>query len=128
SVAAQPALVVCEANGSGCAPVEPGLRLSGSKLLRLERGVSEFELDAATRVEIGEGSELLLQDSPRTLELRAGVISLSRSAALAEAGPLTVKMVDRSMTLVGRTSFVARMDNLNRGQLFVTRGVVTAVE
>jgi hypothetical protein len=128
SVAAPPALVVCEANGSGCSPVRPGLKLSGNKLVWLERGVSEFELDAVTHVEVGEGSELLLSDSPRTLELRAGGISLSREDALATAGPLTVKMVDRSLLLVGRASIVARMENLNRGQLFVGRGTVTAVE
>jgi hypothetical protein len=29
-------------------------------------------------VEIGEGSAVLLQDAPRTLELRAGGIALSR--------------------------------------------------
>jgi Vault protein inter-alpha-trypsin domain/von Willebrand factor type A domain len=128
SVAAPPSLVVCEANGTGCSPVKPGLKLSGNKLVRLERGVSEFELDAATHVEVGEGSELLLSDSPRTLELRAGGISLSREGALADAGPLTVKMVDRTLLLVGRTSIVAHMENLNRGQLFVGRGSVTSVE
>lgn len=128
SVASPPALVVCEANGSACAPVKAGVRLTGSKLVRLERGVSRFELDGATHVELGEGSELLLQDSPRTLELRAGGISLTRADALATAGPLIVKLVDRSLALVGRSSIVAHMDNLNRGQLFVTRGVVTSVE
>ncbi|HXK20697.1 MAG TPA: VIT domain-containing protein, partial [Polyangiaceae bacterium] len=128
SVAAPPALVVCEANGSGCSPVRPGLKLSGNKLVRLERGVSDFELDAVTHVEVGEGSELLLSDSPRTLELRAGGISLSREAALAEAGSLTVKMVDRTLELVGRATIVARMENLNRGQLFVGRGTVISVE
>jgi hypothetical protein len=128
SVAAAPALVVCEANGSGCSPVRPGLKLSGNKLVRLERGVSEFELDAATHVEVGEGSELLLSDSPRTLELRAGGISLSRESALSDAGPLTVKMVDRTLALVGRASIVAHMESLNRGQLFVGRGTVTSVE
>ena len=128
SVALPPTLVVCEANGSNCTPAKAGLKLSGSKLVRLERGVSEFELDGATRVELGEGSELLIQDAPRTLELRSGGIALSREEALTEAGPLTVKMVDRSLTLMGRGSLVARMDNLNRGQLFVSRGVVTSVE
>jgi hypothetical protein len=128
SVALPPTLVVCDANGSNCAPAKAGLKLSGSKLVRLERGVSEFELDGATRVELGEGSELLIQDAPRTLELRAGGIALSREDALAEAGPLTIKMVDRSLTLMGRGSLVARMENLNRGQLFVSRGVVTSVE
>jgi Ca-activated chloride channel family protein len=128
SVALPPTLVVCEANGSNCAPAKAGLKLTGSKLVRLERGVSEFELDGATRVELGEGSELLIQDAPRTLELRAGGIALSREDALAEAGPLTIKMVDRSLTLMGRGSLVARMENTNRGQLFVSRGVVTSVE
>jgi Vault protein inter-alpha-trypsin domain/von Willebrand factor type A domain len=128
SVASPPALVVCEANGSGCAPVKAGVRLSGSKLVRLERGTSDFELDSATHVELGEGSELLLQDSPRTLELRAGGISLTREDALAEAGALTVKLIDRTLTLVGRVALVARADTLNHGQLFVARGVVTAVE
>jgi len=128
SVASPPALVVCEANGSACAPVKAGVKLTGSKLVRLERGVSRFELDGATHVELGEGSELLIQDSPRTLELHAGGISLSRDGALATAGPLIVKLVDRSLALVGRASIVAHMDNLNRGQLFVTRGVVTSVE
>jgi Ca-activated chloride channel family protein len=128
SVASPPALVVCEANGTACVPVKAGVKLTGSKLVRLERGVSRFELDGATHVELGEGSEALLQDSPRTLELHAGGISLSRDDALATAGPLVVKLVDRSLALVGRTSIVAHMDNLNRGQLFVTRGVVTSVE
>ena len=128
SVALPPTLVVCEANGSNCTPAKAGLKLTGSKLVRLERGVSEFELDGATRVELGEGTELLIQDAPRTLELRAGGIALSREQALTEAGPLTVKMVDRSLTLMGRGQLVARMDNLNRGQLFVSRGVVTSVE
>jgi len=128
SAAAPPALLVCEANGSACSPVKPGLKLSGSKLVRLERGVSDFALDAVTHVEVGEGSELLLSDSPRTLELRAGGISLTREDALAEAGSLTVKMVDRTLELVGRATIVARMDNLNRGQLFVGRGTVISVE
>jgi Vault protein inter-alpha-trypsin domain/von Willebrand factor type A domain len=128
SVASPPALVVCEANGSACAPVKAGVRLTGTKLVRLQRGVSQFELDGATHVELGEGSEVLLQDSPRTLELHAGGISLVREDALATAGPLLVKLVDRTLALVGRASIVARMDNLNRGQLFVTRGVVTSVE
>src|SRR4051812_33992862 len=128
SVASAPTLVVCEANGSGCTPVKAGVRLSGSKLVRLERGVSEFELDGATHIELGEGTELLVQDSPRTLELRAGGISLTREDALAEAGALTVKLVDRTLTLVGRSGFVARAETLNRGQLFVSRGVVTAIE
>ncbi len=128
SVASAPALVVCEVNGTGCAPVKAGVRLSGSKLVRLERGVSEFELDGVTHVELGEGSELLLQDSPRTLELRAGGISLTREDVLAEAGALTVKLIDRTLTLVGQAALVARADTLNRGQLFVSRGVVTAVE
>ena len=128
SVASPPALVVCEANGQACAPVKAGVKLTGSKLVRLERGVSRFELDGATHVELGEGSEVLIQDSPRTLELHAGGMSLSREDALATAGPLVVKLVDRSLALVGRTSLVAHMDNLNRGQLFVTRGVVTSVE
>src|SRR4051812_17223648 len=78
SVASPPALVVCEANGSACAPVKAGIKLTGSKLVRLERGVSRFELDGATHVELGEGTELLIQDSPRTLTLRAGGISLAR--------------------------------------------------
>ena len=128
SVASAPALVVCEANGSGCAPVKAGVRLSGSKLVRLERGVSDFELDSVTHVELGEGTELLLQDAPRTLELRAGGISLTREDALAEAGALTVKLIDRTLTLVGRAALVAHADTLNRGQLFVSRGVVTSVE
>ncbi|HEX2875964.1 MAG TPA: VIT domain-containing protein, partial [Polyangiaceae bacterium] len=128
SVALPPTLVVCEPSGSNCAPAKAGLKLTGSKLVRLQRGVSEFELDGATRVELGEGTELLIRDAPRTLELRAGGIALSREDALAEAGPLTVKMVDRSLTLMGRGSLVARMENLNRGQLFVSRGVVTSVE
>lgn len=128
SVALPPTLVVCEANGSNCTPAKAGLKLTGSKLVRLERGVSEFELDGATRVELGEGSELLIQDAPRTLELRAGGLALTRESELAEAGPLTIKMVDRSLTLMGRGALVARMDNLNRGQLFVSRGVVTSVE
>ncbi len=128
SVASAPALVVCEANGSGCAPVKAGVRLSGSKLVRLERGTSDFELDGATHVSLGEGSELLLQDSPRTLELRAGGIALTREDALAEAGALTIKLIDRTLTLVGRAALVARADTLNHGQLFVSRGVVTAVE
>jgi hypothetical protein len=46
SVALPASLVVCEANGSGCAPVKAGVKLTGSKLVRLERGVSEFELDS----------------------------------------------------------------------------------
>lgn len=128
SVAAEPALVVCEANGSGCGPVKPGVKLGGNKLVRLERGVSEFELDTGTRIEVGEGSELLVQDAPRTIELRAGGIVLTRADAVADAGPLTVKMVDRTLLLPGRASIVARMDNLNRGELFVSRGLITAVE
>jgi hypothetical protein len=127
-VAADPALTVCEANGSGCGPVKPGVKLSGNKLVRLERGVSEFELDSGTRVEVGEGSELLLSDSPRTLELHAGGISLSRTGPIADAGPLTVKMVDRTLELLGRTSIVARMDSLNHGELFVAQGSVTVIE
>ncbi|MES1188226.1 MAG: VIT domain-containing protein [Myxococcales bacterium] len=128
SVASPPSLVVCEANGSACAPLKAGVKLTGSKLVRLERGVSRFELDGATHVELGEGTELLIRDSPRTLELHAGGLSLTRENAIAEAGALVVKLVDRSLALVGRTEIVARMDNLNRGQLFVTRGVVTSVE
>jgi Ca-activated chloride channel family protein len=128
SVAAEPSLVVCEANGSGCAPVKAGVRLTGSKLVRLERGVSAFELDAATHVEVAEGSELLVQDAPRTLELRAGGVVLSRAAEVTDAGPLVLKLVDRALTLVGRTALVARLENANRGQLFVTRGVVAATE
>ncbi|HVY30333.1 MAG TPA: VIT domain-containing protein [Polyangiaceae bacterium] len=128
SVAAEPALVVCEANGSGCGPVKPGVKLGGGKLVRLERGVSEFELDSGTRIEVGEGSELLVQDAPRTIELRAGGIVLTRADAVADAGPLTVKMVDRTLLLPGRASIVARMDNLSRGELFVSRGLITTVE
>lgn len=128
SVALPASLVVCEANGSACAPAKAGVKLTGSKLVRLERGVSQFALDSATRVEIGEGSELLLHDAPRTLELRSGGIALTREDALAEAGPLTVKMVDRTLTLVGRATLVARLEHLNRGELFVSRGVVTSVE
>jgi hypothetical protein len=128
SVALPASLVVCEANGSACAPVKAGVKLTGSKLVRLERGVSEFELDSGTRVEIGEGSEVLLQDAPRTLELRAGGIALSREDTVKEAGSLTVKMVDRALMLNGRATLLAQMDGLNRGQLFVSRGVVTSVE
>jgi hypothetical protein len=128
SVALPASLVVCDANGSACAPVKAGVKLTGSKLVRLERGVSEFELDSGTRVEIGEGSELLLQDAPRTLELRAGGIALSREDTVKEAGSLTVKLVDRALTLAGRASLVARLEGLNRGHLFVSRGVVTSVE
>src|SRR6476620_9195767 len=61
SVASPPSLVVCEANGSACAPVKAGVKLTGSKLVRLERGVSRFELDGATHVELGEGTEGLIQ-------------------------------------------------------------------
>lgn len=128
SVAAEPALMVCEASGKACAPVKPGARLVGSKLLRLERGVSEFELDAGTRVELAEGSELLLEDAPRSLTLRAGGVVLSRSVEPPGAGPLLLKLVDRALSLSGRTSLVARMENLNRGQVFVAEGVVKATE
>jgi hypothetical protein len=128
SVAAEPALVVCDANGSGCTRVKPGVTLAGSKLLRLERGVSEFELDKSTRVEVAEGSELLLEDAPRSLTLRAGGMVLSRSAELAEAGPLLVKLLDRTLTLAGRTALVARAESLNRGQVFVAQGVVKVKE
>lgn len=128
SFAAEPALVVCEANGTGCAPVKAGLRLSGNKLVRTERGVSAFELDAATHVEIAEGSELLLDESGgRSIELRAGGIALSRSAA-GDTGSLLVRMVDRTVELVGRSAIVAQLDNINRGQLFATQGVVNVAE
>lgn len=128
SFAAEPALVVCEANGTGCAPVKPGLRLSGNKLVRTERGVSAFQLDATTHVELAEGSELLLEDSQgRSIELRSGGIALSRTAA-GDAGSLLVRMVDRTVELVGRAAIVAQLDNVNRGQLFATQGVVNVVE
>jgi hypothetical protein len=128
SVAAEPALVVCEANGSACNPVKAGVQLSGNKLIRLERGVSDLTLDGATHIEVAEGSELLLTDSPRTVELRAGGISLSRSAEVPEAGSLRLKLVDRTVELLGRSSVVARRENLHRAQLFVTRGVVKSGE
>ena len=128
SFAAEPALVVCEANGTACAPVKAGLRLSGNKLLRTERGVSAFELDAATHVELAEGSELLLDEvGGRSIELRAGGIALSRSAA-GNTGSLLVRMVDRTVELVGRAAIVAQLDNINRGQLFATQGVVNVAE
>lgn len=128
SFAAPPALVVCEANGSACNPVKPGLRLSGNKLVRTERGVSEFQLDAATRVEIAEGSELLLEDAGgRSIELRSGGISLTRNAS-ADTGSLLLRMVDRTVELVGRAAVVAQLDNINRGQLFATQGVVNVAE
>ena len=47
SVALPPTLVVCEANGSNCTPAKAGLKLTGSKLVRLERGVSEHTYVAA---------------------------------------------------------------------------------
>ena len=50
SAGTEPALVVCEANGTGCAPAKAELRLSGSKLVRLERGVARFALDAQTQL------------------------------------------------------------------------------
>lgn len=128
SVAADPALVVCEANGSGCQPVKPGLKLSGSKLVRLERGVSEFQLDSGTRVEVGEGSELLLEDSPRTVQLRSGGMVLTRTDSVADAGPLTVKLLDRTVLLPGRAAIVARSPSLEQSELFVSRGTVTVVE
>jgi Ca-activated chloride channel family protein len=128
SFAAPPALVVCEANGSACSPVKPGLRLSGNKLVRTERGVSEFQLDAVTRVEIAEGSELLLEDAGgRSIELRSGGISLTRNAP-ANTGSLLLRMVDRTVELVGRAAIVAQLDNINRGQLFATQGVVNVAE
>lgn len=128
SFAAEPALLVCEANGTACAPVKPGLRLSGNKLVRTERGVGAFELDAATHVEVAEGSELLLdEEGGRSIELRAGGIALSRSAA-GDTGSLLVRMVDRTVELVGRSAIVAQLDNINRGQLFATQGVVNVAE
>ncbi|HEY6077847.1 MAG TPA: VIT domain-containing protein, partial [Polyangiaceae bacterium] len=129
SFASPPALLLCEANGSGCAPIKPGLTLSGNKLVRTERGVSELKLDEATHIELAEGSELLLEDGqPRTLELRSGGMVLSRRAALPTAGALRVRLVDRTLELVGPSSIVAQLDNVNRGQLFVARGVVSCVE
>lgn len=126
SVAAEPSLVVCEADGSACKPRKAGVTLAGNKLIRLERGVSQLSLDAATRVDVAEGSELLLRDFPRTLEVRAGGIALSRGENVADAGPLVVKLVDAALELVGRTQLVARLSDANRGELFVTRGVVKA--
>jgi len=128
SAASPPALLVCEANGQACTPVKAGVTLSGNKLVRLDRGVSQFELDSGTHVELGEGTELLLRDAPRSLELHAGGISLSREDAVPSAGALVVKMVDRTLALLGRASLVAHMEGLNRGQLFVSRGVVTSLE
>ncbi len=128
SFASPPALVVCEANGSGCAPVKPGLKLSGNKLVRSERGVSELELDGATHVELAEGSELLLEEGQaRSLELRSGGIVLTRQGAGA-VGALRVSLVGRTIELVGPSSIVAQLDDINRGQLFVARGQVTCVE
>lgn len=128
SFASPPALVVCEANGTGCAPVKPGLKLSGNKLVRTEHGVSELELDGATHVELAEGSELLLEEGQaRSLELRAGGIVLTRRGAGA-AGPLRVSLVGRTLELVGPSSIVAQLDDINRGQLFVARGQVSCVE
>jgi Ca-activated chloride channel family protein len=37
-------------------------------------------------------------------------------------------MVDRTVELVGRSAIVAQLDNINRGQLFATRGVVNVAE
>jgi hypothetical protein len=128
SVAAPPALVVCEANGSACAPVKPGAKLTGSKLVRLERGLSDFEIDAATHLEVGEGTEILLTDAPRTIELRAGGMALTRGENAAQAGPLLVKLLDRTLLLVGRSSIIARADNLHRAQLFVGQGVAAVVQ
>ena len=128
SAASPPALLVCEANGQACTPVKAGVTLSGNKLVRLDRGVSQFELDSGTHVELGEGTELLLRDAPRSLELHAGGISLSREDAVPSAGALVVKMVDRTLALLGRASLVAHMEGLTRGQLFVSRRVVTSLE
>jgi Ca-activated chloride channel family protein len=128
SFASAPALVVCEGNGTGCAAVKPGLKLSGNKLVRTERGVSELELDGATHVELAEGSELLLEDGQvRSLELRSGGIVLTRQGAGAD-GPLRVNLVGRTLELVGPSSIVAQLDDINRGQLFVARGQVSCVE
>src|SRR5690242_7527760 len=71
--AAPPVLSVCEADGKGCTAIKSGVQLSGNKLVRMERGVGEFKLDAGTNIEIAEGSELLLEDrGGRALELRSG--------------------------------------------------------
>jgi hypothetical protein len=116
--AAPPALSVCEADGKGCAPIKSGPQLSGNKLVRMERGVGEFKLDSTTHVEIAEGSELLLEErGGRALELRSGGIALKRSAPAKDAGPLLIRMVDRTLELLGRTSMVAQLENVNRGAL-----------
>src|SRR6478609_5402851 len=127
SVAAEPALLVCEADGSACAPSKAGAQISGRKLLRLERGVSDFELDAATHVEVAPSSVLLLEDAPRALTVRAGGVVLSRSAR-AELGPLVVKLVDRELELVGHAALIAQLDDDNHAQVFVTRGSVKVKE
>jgi hypothetical protein len=127
--AAPPALSVCEANGSACSPIKSGVTLQGNRLVRLERGVGQFKLDDQTSIEVAEGTELLLEDKGgRSIELRSGGIVLSRDAAAPQAGSLLIRMVDRTLELVGRTAIVASLENINRGQIFVTRGVVSAVE
>ncbi len=128
SVAAAPTLVVCEPNGQGCAPVAAGVKLTGSKLVRLERGLSELAIDSATRLEVGEGTELLLTDSPRTIELRSGGMALTRDDSAIQAGPLLLKLVDRTVALVGRSSIIARADDLHRAQLFVGQGAAVVVD
>ena len=127
--AAPPVLSVCEANGSGCAAVKSGVQLSGNKLVRMERGVGEFKLDPLTSVEIAEGSELLLESAQgRAIELRSGGIALSRQTTGAGAQPFLIRMVDRTLQVDGRAAIVASLENINRGQLFVTRGLVRSVE
>lgn len=129
SFASAPALLSCEADGSACAPIKAGLKLGGNRLVRTERGVSELQLDEATHIELAEGSELLLEEGQtRTLELRSGGMVLTRRTALPAPGRLRVRLVDRTLELVGPTSIVAQLDNVNRGQLFVARGVVRCAE
>jgi hypothetical protein len=70
---------------------------------------------------------LLDEAGGRSIELRAGGIALSRSAA-GDTGSLLVRMVDRTVELVGRSAIVAQLDNINRGQLFATQGVVNVAE
>jgi hypothetical protein len=128
SVAAAPSLLVCEPNGSNCASVKAGAKLSGAKLVRLERGVSDFQIDAATRLEVGEGTEILLSDAPRTIELRAGGLALTRGENAISAGPLLVKLLDRTLLLVGRAEIIARAEHLHRAELYVAQGVAAVVQ